>query len=535
MSTLFDRHRALLDGALAALGDARLLDAFPGGSERQDLRRDRARGRARRLRGAARAAVRPAGPPRIAPGRGRGLALGAGARHHLSRRRRRDARRRRPRPPAPAWAAATPETRVGVCLEALARLNAMSFEMANAVMHTTGQAFAMAFQAGGPHAQDRGLEAVADRLGRDVAAPPPTAIWAKPQGKAAPIVLEKHWRMRPARRGARHRLPDLPDLEQLPRPLRQPRHRQHGDREAAPGRHPAAGADRRRSSATCSPSKASPRDVVLLAADSPRRRVTTRPRPATRRCRIVDYTGSTAFGAWVREQRRRGAGLHRGGGRQLDRRRRHLRLRRHVRQRRLLARALLRADVHRAAGHLRAPRRHRHRRRATSPSTRSPPASPPRSTRCSPIPARAAGVCGAIANPATLDRIAAARAARPRSCATAPALAEGRSATPLIVAVDAADEAAYGEERFGPIAFVVAVDDADDGIARAAGLAERKGAITAALYDTDEARILRAADAFARGGREPLGQPDRQHLRQPERRLQRLSTSPASTRPATPA
>ena len=45
------------------------------------------------------------------------------------------------------------------------RLNAMSFEMANAVMHTTGQAFPMAFQAGGPHAQDRGLEAVAYGLG----------------------------------------------------------------------------------------------------------------------------------------------------------------------------------------------------------------------------------------------------------------------------------------------------------------------------------------------------------------------------------
>ena len=36
-----------------------------------------------------------------------------------------------------------------------------SFELALAVMHTTGQAFPMAFQAGGPHAQDRGLEAVA--------------------------------------------------------------------------------------------------------------------------------------------------------------------------------------------------------------------------------------------------------------------------------------------------------------------------------------------------------------------------------------
>ena len=114
-------------------------------------------------------------------------------------------------------------------------------------------------------------------------------------------------------------------------------------------------------------------------------------------------------------------------------------------------------------------------------------------------PARAAGVAGAIANPATLDRIAAARRLGRIVRDSAP-LAEGRSATPLIVAVDAADEAAYGEERFGPIAFVVAVDDAEDGIARAAVLAKRKGAITAALYDTDEARILRAADAFARAG-----------------------------------
>ncbi|MCC0065791.1 MAG: aldehyde dehydrogenase family protein [Rhodovulum sp.] len=114
-------------------------------------------------------------------------------------------------------------------------------------------------------------------------------------------------------------------------------------------------------------------------------------------------------------------------------------------------------------------------------------------------PARAAGVAGAIANPATLERIAAARGLGRVVRDSAP-LAEGRSATPLIVAVEAADEAAYGEERFGPIAFVVAVDDAEDGIARAAALARRKGAITAALYDTDEARILRAADAFARAG-----------------------------------
>ncbi|MEE8459425.1 MAG: hypothetical protein V3S08_06110, partial [Phycisphaerales bacterium] len=59
-----------------------------------------------------------------------------------------------------AWSDADPETRVGICLEILHRINKRSFEMAGAVMMTTGQAFMMAFQAGGPHAQDRGLEAV---------------------------------------------------------------------------------------------------------------------------------------------------------------------------------------------------------------------------------------------------------------------------------------------------------------------------------------------------------------------------------------
>ena len=87
-----------------------------------------------------------------------------------------------------------------------------------------------------------------------------------------------------------------------------------------------------------------------------------------------------------------------------------------------------------------------------------------------------------------------------RGWPAAPPLASGPSAPPLIPAADAPDSAAYEEERFGPIAFVVAVDDAADGIARAAGLAKRKGALTAALYDTDEARIATAADAFAAAG-----------------------------------
>ena len=66
-----------------------------------------------------------------------------------------------PPPPCPAWRDAGPQARVGVCLEILDRLHKRIFELANAVQFTTGQAFVMAFQAGGAHALDRALEALA--------------------------------------------------------------------------------------------------------------------------------------------------------------------------------------------------------------------------------------------------------------------------------------------------------------------------------------------------------------------------------------
>ena len=47
------------------------------------------------------------------------------------------------------WKKAGPEVWAGVCVEIITRLNRASFEIAHAVMHTTGQAFMMAFQAGG--------------------------------------------------------------------------------------------------------------------------------------------------------------------------------------------------------------------------------------------------------------------------------------------------------------------------------------------------------------------------------------------------
>ena len=97
----------------------------------------------------------------------------------------------------PDWRRASPEVRASVCMEILERLNKRTPEMIFAVMHTTGQAFMMAFQAGGPHAQDRGLEAVTYGYMAQTQVPGEDVIWEKPQGKNPPLVMKKRWRVAP--------------------------------------------------------------------------------------------------------------------------------------------------------------------------------------------------------------------------------------------------------------------------------------------------------------------------------------------------
>lgn len=94
------------------------------------------------------------------------------------------------------WQAAGVHSRVGVCLEILNKINELSFTFAQAVQHTTGQSFIMAFQAGGPHAQDRALEAIAYAYDA-MAAVPDQVRWEKPQGKNPPLVVNKEFSVVP--------------------------------------------------------------------------------------------------------------------------------------------------------------------------------------------------------------------------------------------------------------------------------------------------------------------------------------------------
>ena len=95
---------------------------------------------------------------------------------------------------AKSWQAVGADGRIGICLEILDRLNKQSFEIAHAVMMTSGQGWMMAFQAGGPHAQDRGLEAVTYAW-REQSFVPTEATWEKPQGKNPALVMKKHFQI----------------------------------------------------------------------------------------------------------------------------------------------------------------------------------------------------------------------------------------------------------------------------------------------------------------------------------------------------
>nr|WP_269813225.1 phenylacetic acid degradation protein PaaN [Ornithinimicrobium sediminis] len=95
----------------------------------------------------------------------------------------------------PAWRDAGAETRAAVCVEIIEQVNRRSHEMAHAVMHTSGQPFVMSFQAGGPHAQDRALEAVVAALVEQERVPA-GVLWEKP-GRKAPIRMQKDYRIVP--------------------------------------------------------------------------------------------------------------------------------------------------------------------------------------------------------------------------------------------------------------------------------------------------------------------------------------------------
>ena len=398
------------------------------------------------------------------------------------------------------WGQASVDERAGACLEIIHRINRQSFLMANAVMHTSGQGFMMAFQAGGPHAQDRALEAVAyayDEMKRVPAA----ANWSKPQGKGDPLTLDKTWRVVPRGISLVIGCATFPTWNSYPAIFASLVTGNSVIVKPHPGAILPLALTVKIGREVLKAAGFDP-NVLLLAADEATAPITkelvTHPAIA-----IVDFTGGPAFGKWVRENATANAVFTEEAG-----------INPIVIDSTSSFRGLcgnIAFSLSLYSGQM-----------CTAPQNIFVPAGGIETDEghksfdevASGIgvaidkllgdPERAAAVLGGVQSEATIKRIDEARklgrVIRDSASVPVAGFEKARTASPLLVAVDAKDEAAWGEERFGPIAFVIRAPSTKDAIALAAGSAKRKGAITASLYSTDEAVIDQAAEAFARAG-----------------------------------
>jgi phenylacetic acid degradation protein paaN len=120
-------------------------------------------------------------------------------------------------------------------------------------------------------------------------------------------------------------------------------------------------------------------------------------------------------------------------------------------------------------------------------------------------PARAAEVLGAVNSEATMERVSEAatsgaavlRRSAPIENERFPA---ARTATPLIMQMDAADTEVYQREIFGPVTCIVRTTDTAESIALAASTARTRGGLTAAVWSTNHEVLDQATEALTDAG-----------------------------------
>jgi phenylacetic acid degradation protein paaN len=396
----------------------------------------------------------------------------------------------------PAWRDAGPQLRAGVCVEIIDRINKRSFEMANAVMHTSGQAFVMAFQAGGPHAQDRALEAVAVAYAEQTRVPM-TARWEKSQGKRPPLVMEKTFTAVPRGIGLVIGCSTFPTWNSYPGLFA----------SLACGNpvvvkpHPAAVLPLAITVSIARDVLAeagfSPNLVTLVAEDpggTVARELAVRPE-----IRIVDFTGSTAFGLWLEEHARQAAVYTEKAGVNM-----------------VLVDSTddyagmlsnLAFSLCLYSGQM-----------CTTPQDLLVPADGLATEqgrksvdefvadlgaavdKLLGADEQAVELLGAIVNDGVLSRVDGAGALGtvviPSRTLTHPAYPDARVRTPAVVLVPADRTDTWGSECFGPVSFVVVTESTEDGLELMRRTVTARGALTAAVYSTDE-KVVAAARSVA--------------------------------------
>ncbi|MBN3764471.1 phenylacetic acid degradation protein PaaN [Burkholderia sp. Ac-20365] len=400
------------------------------------------------------------------------------------------------------WREAGPKAWIGVSLEILARLNRLSFEIAYSVMHTTGQAFMMAFQAGGPHAQDRALEAVAyawDQLRRI----PADAHWEKPQGKNPPLAMQKRFNIVPRGTGLVLGCCTFPTWNGYPGLFA----------DLATGNtvivkpHPGAilplAITVRVAREVLREAGFDPNVVTLLATE-PNDGELVQNLAQRPEIKLIDFTGSTQNGTWLeRNAHQAQVFTEKAGVNQIviD----------SVDDIKAAARniafslALYSGQMCTAPQNIYVPRDGIRTAEGTIPFQAVADAIASSVQKLGSDAARAVELLGAIQNQGVEQRIDEARklgrVLADSQSLEHPAFAGARVRTPLVLQLDAAtDEAKFTKEWFGPISFVIATDSTEQSLDLAGRIAAEHGALTFSVYSTDDKVIDAATEASIRGG-----------------------------------
>jgi len=406
----------------------------------------------------------------------------------------------------PVWRDVGALTRAAVCVEIVDAINKRSFEIANAVMHTSGQPFVMAFQAAGPHAQDRAFESIVAALVEQERVPE-SVVWEKP-AKDAPIRMRKNYRIVPRGIALVIGCNTFPTWNSYPGLFA----------SLATGNpvivkpHPRAVLPL---AITVEIAREVLRDngfdqaLVQLAAESDGKELakTLAQRPEVT---IIDYTGGSGFGGWLEREGAAAGTLvytEKSGVNSvvLDSTDNLAGVMGNLAFSLSLYSGQMcttpqnifvpRDGIDTEEGHLSFDEVGARLGGALEALTGED--------------AKAVEILGALVNddvrsraidlPALADRLGGslvldARTVVHRSYPDAVVRAPG------LVALDVADEAAYGQECFGPVAFLIATDSTAQSLERMRDTSGEFGAMTAAVYSTSEDLLQDARDAAADGG-----------------------------------
>ena len=396
----------------------------------------------------------------------------------------------------PAWRSAGPDVRAELGLEILDRINARSHEMAQAVMHTSGQAYAMAFQAGGPHAQDRALEAIAYAYA-EMTRHAPQATWEKPQGKRPPQRMTKTFTVVPRGVALVVGCNTFPTWNSYPGLFAS----LVTGNAVVVKPHPGAVLPLAVTVAIARDVLAdagfSP-DLVQLAAEQPgeglAKVLALRPE-----VKVIDYTGSTGFGTWLEQNAHQASVFTEKAGVNtvvIDSTDDY---------RGMLANLAFSLSLY--SGQM-----------CTTPQNLLVPRDGITADGAHKTvdelaadlaaavdgllgdDARATALLGAVVNPGVLERLEKAPSygdvVLASRTVTHPDFPDAVVRTPVVVQVDVADRDTYLQECFGPVSFLVTTGSTAESIDLLRESVRDHGAITAAVYSTDD-KVLDATEEAA--------------------------------------